>query len=62
LADWYPALPVQVGKNAEACDHLKYMDDGLVDKRGNRIRDIVDTVPFTGVEGAELSAIEVMKV
>jgi hypothetical protein len=52
----------QVGKDAEARDHLKYMDDGLVDKRGNRIRDIVDTVPFTGVEGAELTARGVMKV
>jgi hypothetical protein len=52
----------QVGKDAEARDHLKYMDDGLVDKKGNRIRDIVDTVPFTGVEGAELTARGVMKV
>jgi hypothetical protein len=51
----------QVGKDPDALDHLKYMDDGLVDKRGNRIRDIVDTVPFTGVEGAELSAKGIMK-
>lgn len=52
----------QVGKDAEARDHLKYMDDGLVDKRGNRIRDIVDTVPFTGADSQELSARGVMKV
>lgn len=52
----------QVGKDAEAREHLKYMDDGLVDLRGNRIRDIVDTVPFTGTGNQELSAKGVLKV
>lgn len=52
----------QVGKDAEAREHLKYMDDGLVDLRGNRIRDIVDTVPFTGAGSQELSAKGVLKV
>ncbi|KAF2715683.1 hypothetical protein K504DRAFT_365965 [Pleomassaria siparia CBS 279.74] len=52
----------QVGKDADARNHLKYMDDGLVDQRGNRIRDIVDTVPFTGAQNQELTAKGVMKV
>lgn len=51
----------QVGTDEDARNHLKYMDDNLVDKRGNRIRDIVDTVPFAGVEGAELSPKGVLK-
>ena len=52
----------QVGKDPEARDHLKQMDDFLVDSHGNRVRDIVDTVPFTGANNSELTAKGVLKI
>lgn len=53
----------QVGKEPGAREHLKQLDDGLKDLAGDdELRDIVDTVPFTGDGDAELSAAGVLKI
>jgi uncharacterized protein YegL len=53
----------QVGKEPGARDHLKQLDDGLRDLAGDdELRDIVDTVPFTGDDNAELTAVGILKV
>jgi uncharacterized protein YegL len=53
----------QVGKEAGAREHLKQLDDGLRELAGDdELRDIVDTVPFTGEEESQLSAVGIMKV
>jgi hypothetical protein len=53
----------QVGKDEKAREHLKQLDDGLGELAGNDdLRDIVDTVPFTGDNDSRLSAIGIMKV
>jgi len=52
----------QVGNEPGARDHLKQLDDGLADiARDEDLRDIVDTVPFTGESGTELTADGVLK-
>lgn len=50
----------QVGNEAGAADALKELDDGLVEMGCQR--DIVDTVPWKGNDGSELSADGIMKV
>jgi uncharacterized protein YegL len=53
----------QVGRELGAREHLKQLDDGLRDLAGDDdLRDIVDTVPFTGDGDAELTAAGIMKV
>lgn len=53
----------QVGKEPGAREALKQLDDGLRELAGDDdLRDIVDTVPFTGDDHAELSAQGIMKV
>jgi uncharacterized protein YegL len=53
----------QVGKEPGAREHLKQLDDGLRELAGDdELRDIVDTVPFTGDENAELTAAGILKV
>jgi hypothetical protein len=53
----------QVGKDEKAREYLKQLDDGLGELAGNDdLRDIVDTVPFTGDNDSRLSAIGIMKV
>ena len=53
----------QVGKEPGAKEHLKQLDDELADISGEEdLRDIVDTVPFTGAEGTELTADGILKV
>ncbi|KAF2124852.1 hypothetical protein P153DRAFT_379433 [Dothidotthia symphoricarpi CBS 119687] len=53
----------QVGKEIGAREHLKQLDDGLKEISGDdELRDIVDTVPFTGEGDAELTAVGIMKV
>lgn len=53
----------QVGKEAGAREALKQLDDGLREASGDdELRDIVDTVPFTGDDDAELSGAGIMKV
>lgn len=53
----------QVGKEPGAREHLKQLDDGLKELAGDvELRDIVDTVPFTGDGDAELSAAGILKV
>jgi uncharacterized protein YegL len=53
----------QVGKEPGAREALKQLDDSLAEIAGDDdLRDIVDTVPFTGDGGAELSAAGIMKV
>lgn len=54
----------QVGEEQGAADALKDLDDGLVE-RGGGIRDMVDTVPWSGGRGARergLSADGILKV
>lgn len=54
----------QVGEEQGAADALRDLDDGLVE-RGGGIRDMVDTVPWSGGRGArdrELSAERILKV
>jgi len=50
----------QVGSDAEAAQDLQELDDALSEKYG--IRDMVDTVPWTGQAGATLTAHGVLKV
>ncbi|KAL5117947.1 hypothetical protein ACEQ8H_004092 [Pleosporales sp. CAS-2024a] len=53
----------QVGNEPGARKHLKELDDGLSELAGDsELRDIVDTVPFTGDGSAELTAAGVLKV
>lgn len=53
----------QVGKEPGAREHLKQLDDELKELAGDgELRDIVDTVPFTGDGNAELSAAGILKV
>lgn len=53
----------QVGKEAGAREALKQLDDGLREASGDdELRDIVDTVPFTGDDDAELTGNGIMKV
>ena len=50
----------QVGREPEAAEDLRDLDDALSGQHG--IRDIVDTVPWTGDEGQTLSAAGLLKV
>lgn len=50
----------QVGNEIEAARDLKDLDDALAEKRG--IRDMVDTVPWSGDDGRTLSADGILKV
>lgn len=52
----------QVGRDEEARRHLKSLDDELADIAGEEIRDMVDTVPFTGTQGGELTGEGILKV
>ncbi|KAF2119957.1 hypothetical protein BDV96DRAFT_566412 [Lophiotrema nucula] len=53
----------QVGKEPGAREHLKQLDDGLAELAGDdELRDIVDTVPFTGADNEALTAAGIMKV
>lgn len=53
----------QVGKEPGAREALKQLDDGLREASGDdELRDIVDTVPFTGDDDAELTGAGIMKV
>ena len=53
----------QVGREPGAREHLKQLDDGLKELSGDDdLRDIVDTVPFSGEDGAELTGRGVLKV
>lgn len=50
----------QVGQDSAAAEDLKELDDALSEQHG--IRDMVDTVPWSGVHGAVLNAEGIMKV
>jgi uncharacterized protein YegL len=53
----------QVGREPGAREHLKQLDDGLRELAGDdELRDIVDTVPFTGDGSAELTSAGILKV
>ncbi|KAF2749552.1 hypothetical protein M011DRAFT_475631 [Sporormia fimetaria CBS 119925] len=53
----------QVGNEPDARRHLKQLDDDLAEVAGDsELRDIVDTVPFSGNADEELSATGIMKV
>jgi uncharacterized protein YegL len=53
----------QVGKEPGAREHLKQLDDGLKELAGDdELRDIVDTVPFTGDDNATLTGTGILKV
>jgi uncharacterized protein YegL len=53
----------QVGKEPGAREHLKQLDDGLKEFAGDEeLRDMVDTVPFTGDDNSELTAAGILKV
>ncbi|EON62391.1 hypothetical protein W97_01613 [Coniosporium apollinis CBS 100218] len=53
----------QVGREPAAKAHLKQLDDELAELAGEEeLRDIVDTVPFTGAEGGELTGDGILKV
>lgn len=53
----------QVGRDEEARKHLRQLDDELAEIAGDDdLRDIVDTVPFTGAEGARLTGDGILKV
>lgn len=49
----------QVGNEKEAAQDLQELDDALGEQYG--IRDMVDTVPWTGQEGATLTAAGILK-
>lgn len=51
----------QVGEERGAAEALKELDDGLVEMGGG-IRDMVDTVPWTGRSGSGLNGDGIMKV
>lgn len=50
----------QVGHEKAAAQDLKELDDALAEEHG--VRDMVDTVPWSGVDGAILTAEGIMKV
>lgn len=53
----------QVGREPGAREHLKQLDDGLAElAQDDYLRDIVDTVPFSGAEGEQLTAKGILKV
>ncbi|KAF2673660.1 hypothetical protein BT63DRAFT_421794 [Microthyrium microscopicum] len=52
----------QVGQSPLAREYLKYLDDNLCDRNGKEIRDMVDTVPWTGQTGTTLNADGILKV
>ncbi|SMQ47589.1 unnamed protein product [Zymoseptoria tritici ST99CH_3D7] len=53
----------QVGRDETAKRHLQQLDDELAEISGDdELRDIVDTVPFMGSEGARLSGEGILKV
>ncbi|KAI2479380.1 von willebrand factor [Pyrenophora tritici-repentis] len=53
----------QVGREPGAREHLKQLDDGLAElAKDDDLRDIVDTVPFTGTGDEKLTATGIMKV
>jgi uncharacterized protein YegL len=53
----------QVGNEPGAKEHLKQLDDGLAELSGeDDLRDMVDTVPFSGAEGTELTGEGILKV
>ena len=53
----------QVGRDEEAKKHLRQLDDELAEIAGDdELRDIVDTVPFVGAEGARLTGEGILKV
>ncbi|EMD86606.1 hypothetical protein COCHEDRAFT_1160303 [Bipolaris maydis C5] len=53
----------QVGQESSARKHLKQLDDGLAElAEDDNLRDIVDTVPFSGAEGEPLTAAGILKV
>jgi uncharacterized protein YegL len=53
----------QVGRDEQAKRHLKQLDDDLAEISGDdELRDIIDTVPFTGVEGTRLNGDGILKV
>ncbi|KAF2168304.1 hypothetical protein M409DRAFT_65751 [Zasmidium cellare ATCC 36951] len=53
----------QVGRDEKAKAHLKQLDDELAEIAGDDdLRDIVDTVPFTGEEGTQLTGDGILKV
>ncbi|CAN9100968.1 unnamed protein product [Alternaria sp. RS040] len=57
----------QVGKEPGAREHLKSLDDNIAEIAGSMagnmpVRDIVDTIPFTGEGDAELTATGILKV
>lgn len=52
----------QVGKDQDASNHLKSLDDELADIAGTEIRDMVDTVPFLGEGGQGLTGEGILKV
>lgn len=51
----------QVGQEAGAAEALRDLDDALVE-RGGGIRDMVDTVPWSGTNGSGLNGEGIMKV
>jgi uncharacterized protein YegL len=53
---------LQVGREPEARRHLKQLDDEISKIAGENIRDIVDTVPFSGSADEELTADGILKV
>jgi hypothetical protein len=53
----------QVGRDEQAKKHLQLLDDELAEVAGDdEMRDMVDTVPFTGAEGTRLSGDGILKV
>ncbi|KAK4504795.1 hypothetical protein PRZ48_002757 [Zasmidium cellare] len=53
----------QVGRDEKAKAHLRQLDDELAEIAGDDdLRDIVDTVPFTGAEGTQLTGEGILKV
>lgn len=53
----------QVGRDEEAKRHLRQLDDELAEIAGDDdLRDIVDTVPFMGQEGTQLTGDGILKV
>lgn len=53
----------QVGNDRDAAKHLQAMDDEMRSIAGDdELRDIVDTVPFRGTDGASLSGDGILKV
>jgi hypothetical protein len=50
----------QVGNEPEAAEDLRDLDDALSEQKG--IRDMVDTVPYTGRNGAAMTGESILKV